>query len=95
MSLGKEDVLHVAKLARVGMTDEEAEKFTTELSGVLEYVETLGEVDTEGVAETAIVTGTDTVLRSDEITCEDKRDALLAVSPKDSRGGQILVDNII
>ena len=95
MKLGKDEVLHVAKLARIGMSDEEAGKFAPELSKILDYVEQLNEVDTEGVKETAIVTGTSNVLRKDVVTCKEKRDELLANSTLPKRGGQVLVDNVL
>lgn len=95
MKLEAKDVLHVAKLARIGMEESEAESFSTELSGILDYVDQLSEVDTEGVAETASVSGNESVLRDDVVTCKDKREELLAMSQKEKRGGQILVDNVL
>ena len=67
MKLTKEQVKHVAKLARLGLTDQEVEKFQTELSGILDYVEQLSEVNTDKVLPTAQVTGLSNVMREDEV----------------------------
>lgn len=65
--LNEDTIKHVAKLARLGLTDAEVKKFTTQLSGVLEYMEILKEVDTENVAETSQVTGLKDVFGKDEV----------------------------
>jgi len=95
MALSKDDVLHVAQRARIGLSDVEAEKVAPELQGILDYVGELSAVDVEGALETAIVTGTSGVLRDDVVTCIDARDALLSSSKLEKRGGNIIVDHII
>lgn len=67
MALTKEEVKHIALLARLGLTDAEIEKFTGQLSSILEYVEQLKEVNTEGVAPTAQVTGLENIMALDAI----------------------------
>lgn len=67
MKLTQDDVKKIAKLARVKLTPEEIERFTTQLTAILSYVELLGEVDTSGVPETSQVTGLTNVTRPDEI----------------------------
>lgn len=62
----KEQVEHIAKLARIGLTEQEKEKMTKELGAILTYVEKLNEVDTAGVEPTAQVTGLENVMRKDE-----------------------------
>ncbi len=70
--LSHDEVRHIAKLARLSLTDEEVGQFTVQLSEVLEYVEKLQEIDTEGVAETSQVTGLEDVYRPDEQrVCEE------------------------
>ena len=83
MALSKEDVLKVARLARIELTDEEVTKFQTQLSGILDYVDQLQTVDTEGVEGTAQVTGLENVLRKDKVKdCpEDERQAALDLAP--------------
>ena len=51
MSLSKEDVLKVARLARIELTDQEVEKFQVQLSDVISYIDQLKEINTEGHAE--------------------------------------------
>ena len=75
MVLTKKEVEHIALLARLGLTDAEIEKFSGQLSSILEYVEQLKEVDTEGVEPTAQVTGLENVLRPDDMNPSD--DALM------------------
>lgn len=84
MSLSKEEVKKVAKLARVELSEDEVTKFQTQLSGILEYIDQLGEVKTEGVEETAQVTGLENVFRPDEVKdCpEDQRQATLEQAPE-------------
>lgn len=84
MALSKEDVLKVAKLARLELSDEEVGKFSTQLSEILEYVEQLQAVDTNGVEPTAQVTGLENTWREDEIKdCPtDEREAALSQAPE-------------
>lgn len=82
VSLTPTQVRHIAKLARLQISDSEVEKYAKELSAILEYVEKLKEVKTDGVEPTAQVTGQSNVLRGDVI--EDRgitTDALLDTSP--------------
>jgi len=65
MKLSKQSVAHVAQLARLGITDEEAERYSVQLSSILDYVETLQQVDTDGIEPTAQVTGLENILRDD------------------------------
>ena len=74
MSLTKKEVKHIAHLARLGLTDQEVEKYTTQLSSILEYVEQLQKVNTDGVEPTAQVTGLENVMREDKIEEFDKAD---------------------
>lgn len=91
--LSEEEVRHVAKLARMHLTDDEVARFSKQLSGVLDYVEILGELDTENVECTSQVTGLKNVLSKDEIgetVCE--REELLNCSelPLDSNQIRVL-----
>ena len=90
MALTKEDVLKVAKLARIELTDAEVEKFQKQLSGVLGYIEQLQEVDTEDVVPTAQVTGLENVARPDVVMdCpDDERQAAIAQAPQ--RAGNLI-----
>lgn len=75
--LNSEQVMHIAKLARLGITAEESEKFAHQLSDILAYVESLGEINTDDVELTSQVTGLTNVTREDKVekVC-DKKDLL-------------------
>lgn len=68
--LSKEDVLHIAKLSKLKLTDLEVEKFRGQLSSVLDYVGELSKVDTKDVEITAQVTGLTNVFDEDKISDE-------------------------
>jgi len=65
--LSIEEVNHIAKLSKIELTEEEKEKYSEQLSSVLEYVDQLAEVDTEGVEPTSNITGLSNVMREDKI----------------------------
>ncbi|MFA6523833.1 MAG: Asp-tRNA(Asn)/Glu-tRNA(Gln) amidotransferase subunit GatC [Candidatus Peribacteraceae bacterium] len=80
--LNPEQVRHIAKLARLRLSDEEVAKFAPELSSILGYVDKLSEVNTEGVEPTAQITGLCNRSRADDIRNDIATpDALLATSP--------------
>ncbi|MDP1845422.1 MAG: Asp-tRNA(Asn)/Glu-tRNA(Gln) amidotransferase subunit GatC [Candidatus Moranbacteria bacterium] len=63
----KSEVQKIASLARIEITDEEAEKYAQELSDVLGFVEKLNEADTEGIEPIAHITGAKNVIREDKV----------------------------
>jgi aspartyl-tRNA(Asn)/glutamyl-tRNA(Gln) amidotransferase subunit C len=65
--LSRDDVLKLARLSRLMLTDEEVEKFRQELSSILEYVQVLNNVDTSSLEPTYQVTGLNNVMRKDEL----------------------------
>lgn len=88
MKLTKEQVEHIAMLARLGLTAKEKEKFRDQLSSILDYVEKLNEVDTKEVAATAHATGLENVMRTDKITASEKEtmSKLIQAAPVSERG---------
>lgn len=81
-SLSHDDVRHIAKLARLTLNDEEVERFAKELTSILAYIDTLQEVNTEGVEPTAQVTGLSNSLREDVVRpCDVTSEELLECSP--------------
>lgn len=64
--LTREDVLKLAKLSRLKLSDAEVEKLSAELSEILSYVEQLDDVDVDGLEPTYQVTGLKNVMRPDE-----------------------------
>ena len=86
MSVTNEQVRHIAKLARIAMSDEEIERLVPELNNILGWVEQLGEVDTDGVEPLATVIDQKMRLRDDEVTAGNKRDDILANAPVAEHG---------
>lgn len=72
MQLTKEEIQHIAKLARLDLTEAELKKYGDQLSNVLNYIDQLKEVDVKGVESTAQVTGLENVLREDKVEDWDK-----------------------
>lgn len=81
-AISEDHVRHIAKLARLTLTEPEVQKFTKELAAILSYVEQLQAVDVGAVEPTAQVTGLRSVFREDQILpSEALPDAILATSP--------------
>ena len=95
MAITEEEVKHIALLARLGLTDEEIKKLSSELTGILSYVDLLNEVDTDNVEPTSQVTGLENVYFDDEIEKEFcNKEELLECSPLEIVDDQIKVKNI-
>ena len=82
MKLSREEVLHIARLARVGMTDEDVARMSEQLSNILENFEILKEVDTAEVPPTAQSIALENVLRKDEIIPSLPPEDVLANAPR-------------
>ncbi len=81
-ALTRDQVLHIAKLARLTLESDEIDKMAKELSSILTYIEMLHEVDTTSVEPTAQITGLTNALREDiVIPSEATPDLLLHCSP--------------
>ncbi len=80
-TISREDVEHVAHLARLHLTDDEVDRMQTQLSNILEAIETLRDVDTSQVGPTASVIQLENVMREDEPRPALTRDAALANAP--------------
>jgi aspartyl-tRNA(Asn)/glutamyl-tRNA(Gln) amidotransferase subunit C len=86
----REQVEHVARLARLKLSDEEVERMVGELSGILEHVEHISELDLDGVDPTSHVIALENVLRPDEPRPSWERDEVLERAP-DPAGGAFRV----
>ncbi|HVD39610.1 MAG TPA: Asp-tRNA(Asn)/Glu-tRNA(Gln) amidotransferase subunit GatC [Solirubrobacterales bacterium] len=82
----REQVLHVAKLSRLRLSDEEVETMVGELSGILEHVDRIGNLDLEGVEPTSHVVALENVLRADEPRPSLPREVALASAPEPQDG---------
>jgi len=86
MSIDAATVRKVARLARIRLGDGEAESLSTELSGILTWIEQLNEVDVEGVAPMASTEAVKLPLREDVVTDGGDPARVLANAPKSDRG---------
>lgn len=80
--LTRDDVLHLAQLARIQLSDDEIVRLESELGSILGYVEQLNDVDVSGLAPTTQVSGLTNVMRQDEpLEYQAKPDKLLELAP--------------
>jgi aspartyl-tRNA(Asn)/glutamyl-tRNA(Gln) amidotransferase subunit C len=84
--IDREQVLHVARLARLELSEEEVEKMSTELSTILDHVERISELDLEGVEPTSHVVELENVLRADEPRPSWPRERVLEQAPDPAQG---------
>ena len=85
MSVDLATVKRVARLARIAVTEEEAERMTGELNGIPGFVEQLGEVNVEGIEPMTSVTPMDMKKRADAVNDGDKADDIVANAPVSER----------
>ena len=81
MRLTDEEVRHVAALARVAMTDDEVELMRSQLSNILDHVDVLNQVDTEGVEPTGHSVDVTSVMRDDDVSESARLEDVLANAP--------------
>ena len=86
MSVSPEQVRHIAKLARIAMSDEELDRLLPELNAIIGWVEQLGEVSTDGVEPLTAVIDQKLRLRDDAVTDGNIRDQVLANAPEAQHG---------
>lgn len=80
------DVEHVAKLARLELTDAEKELYTKQLGDVLKYVDQMNEVDTSDVKPMTQVIDFVNVMREDKVVYEQTKEQLMANAPEEEHG---------
>jgi aspartyl-tRNA(Asn)/glutamyl-tRNA(Gln) amidotransferase subunit C len=85
--IDREQVLHVARLARLRLSDEEVEAMTGELSKVLDHIEKISELDLEGVEPTSHVVELENVLREDVPRPSLPREKALEQAPDSDGSG--------
>jgi aspartyl-tRNA(Asn)/glutamyl-tRNA(Gln) amidotransferase subunit C len=86
MALTREQVRHVAELAKLKLTESEIELFREQLSAILDYAERLDNLDTEQIPPTAAVLPLQNVMRSDAVQRSLPRDTMLASAPATQDG---------
>jgi aspartyl-tRNA(Asn)/glutamyl-tRNA(Gln) amidotransferase subunit C len=86
MSIGKDEVRHIAKLANLEFSEEEIGRFTEQFNSILEYVARLNALDTSSIEPTSHVGGGSHSLREDALEPSLSRDEALANAPESERG---------
>ena len=94
MELSKEDVIKIAILSKLEFNDDEIENFRSDLSEILNYMNELNELDTEGISPLFNVLDLDDVTRKDEVTDSLKQEEVLKNAP-DKDENFIIVPKII
>ena len=87
MAITRETVLHVTKLARLELEDSEIDRMQKDLGNILEYVNSLAELDTTSVAETTQVAVLGAPLRPDQVEPSLSNEAALSGAPRSVSGG--------
>jgi aspartyl-tRNA(Asn)/glutamyl-tRNA(Gln) amidotransferase subunit C len=85
--IARDEVLHVARLARLALSEDEIEPMARELSAVLDHIATIGELDLDDVAPTSHVVEVTGALRADEPRPSLPREVALAQAPAVSEDG--------
>ncbi|MEO0983726.1 MAG: Asp-tRNA(Asn)/Glu-tRNA(Gln) amidotransferase subunit GatC [Pseudomonadota bacterium] len=86
MSVSKDDVRKVARLSRIAVPEERLEALAEDLSGILDWVEQLNEVDVDGVEPMTAVVEASLPMREDVVTDGDKASDVLANAPRTDDG---------
>ena len=94
MSLSTDDVKRIARLARIRVTDQEADVYLPQLNGIFALIEAMQAVDTAGIEPMAHARDVFQRLRPDRVTEPDRRDAFQAIAPQ-VEAGLYLVPKVI
>jgi aspartyl-tRNA(Asn)/glutamyl-tRNA(Gln) amidotransferase subunit C len=85
--IDREQVLHVARLARLELSEDEVQRMSSELSAVLDHIQVIGELDLHGVPPTTHVVEVSNALRPDVVAPSLPRDVALENAPAVAGGG--------
>lgn len=84
--ISNDDVKHVAKLARLELTDEEINKYSKQLGDILKYVEQMNEVDTQGIEPMPHAIPVYNVMREDVVKYEETKEEMMQNAPFEEDG---------
>ena len=94
MSVSTDDVKYIAKLSKLKISDENLEKMTNDMSNIVEFANTLSNIDITGVKPTDHILDIKNVFRKDEAKDSVKRDDILKNAPE-SQGGCVSVPKVV
>ena len=86
MQIEDKDVLHIAKLARLKLADDELENYKKNLQEILDFADTINHVNSDDIGETIGINENYNVFRKDEIKQESNKDELLSNAPSQDEG---------
>lgn len=86
MAISKEEIVHIAKLASLNLSEEEIEKYANDMTEILEYANMINSVNTDNVNETIAANENYNVFRKDEVVPSTNREALLQNAPSKDEG---------
>lgn len=94
MKLEKEKVKHIAKLARIELSEQDKEKYSKELTTILNFVEKLNEVETKDIEPTYQVSRVVNSFRNDEAIKSNKQEKLIKAAPEND-GKYVKVKSVL
>lgn len=86
MSISKEEIIHIAKLANLNLSEEEIEKYNEDMKEILDFAKMINNVNTDGMSETIGANNKNNVFRKDEIHEFDNKELLLKNAPSQDDG---------
>lgn len=86
MQINREEIIHIAKLANLSLTDEEIDKYTNDMEEILTFANTVNNVNTDDVDELASLDENYNVFRKDEVKVFENREELLKNAPSQEDG---------
>lgn len=84
--ISKEEIIHIAKLASLNLSDEEIERYTNDMQEILEFANIINSINTDGMSETIVANEKSNVLRKDEVVNFENRELLLQNAPSQDEG---------
>lgn len=86
MAISKEEIIHIAKLASLNLSEAEIEKYTNDMQEIIKFANMINNVNTEGMNETVAANEISNVLRKDEVVEFGNRELLLSNAPSQDEG---------
>ena len=86
MAISKEEIIHIAKLASLNLTEEEIAKYANDLTDILSFAEIVNKLNTDEIKETIGINGEFNVFRKDEVKQEISKDELMKNAPSQDEG---------
>ena len=86
MAISKEEIVHIAKLASLNLSEAEIERYAKDMTEILDFANMINSVDTDQIKETIAANENYNVFRKDEVIPSENRDLLLQNAPSKDEG---------